>query len=87
MGRICIAFGCHNTHQKGFSLFKFPADEKLRKAWILQVQRTRDKWHGPTQDSAICSEHYCFEPISAISKKMGMKIKQMLKPNALHVIE
>jgi hypothetical protein len=57
MGRNCIALGCHNTHLKGFSMFKFPADEKLRKAWTLQVQRTRDKWNGPTQNSAVCSEH------------------------------
>ena len=88
MGKNCIAFGCH-THQKGFSLFKFPTDEKLRKAWTLQVQRTRDKWHGPTKNSAVCSEHFtedCFEPISVMSAKVGMKMKHMLKPNAIPTI-
>ena len=32
MGKTCIAFGCSNSHQKGFSLFKFPVDERLRKS-------------------------------------------------------
>ena len=89
MGKTCIAFGCHNSHQKGFTLFKFSVDEKLRKAWTLQVQRTRDKWHGPTQNSAVCSEHFteeCFEPISVASKKIGMKIKQMLKPGVIPTV-
>lgn len=89
MGRFCIAFGCHNSNQKGFSLFQFPADEKLKKAWILQVQKTRDKWHGPTKNSAVCSEHFtedCFEPMSVMSKKMGMKMRQRLKPDAIPTI-
>jgi len=89
MGKTCIAVGCHNSHQKGFSLFKFPADEKLRKAWTLQVQRTRAQWQGPTQNSAVCSEHFtedCFQPISVTSRKMGMKMRQMLKPSAVPTI-
>ena len=89
MGRTCIAFGCHNTHQKGFSLFTFPVDENHRKAWTLQVQRTRDKWNGPTKNSAVCSEHFaedCFEPISVMSKQLGIKMRQMLKPCAIPTI-
>ncbi len=89
MGKNCIAFGCHNTHQKGFSLFKFPTNDKLRKAWTLEVQRTRDKWHGPTKNSAVCSEHFvedCFESTSVMSKLMGIKMRQMLKSNAIPTI-
>ena len=53
------------------------------------MQKTRDKWHGPTKNSVICSEHFteeCFEPISSFSKKMGIKMKQMLKSNAIPTI-
>ncbi len=53
MGKNCIALGCHKTHQKGFSLFKFPTNDKLRKAWTLEVQRTRDKWHGPVTKNLV----------------------------------
>ena len=89
MGRNCIVYGCSNTQKKGFSLFKFPTDTKLRRAWTLQVKRTRDKWDGPSKYSAICSQHFtedCFEPISILSKKMGMKMKQMLKPGSIPTI-
>ena len=86
MGRNCIVFGCSNTQKKGVNLFKFPADDKLRKAWTLQVQRTRDKWKGPTEYSAVCCEHFtedCFEMSSVMSKKFGLKMKQRLKPDAI----
>jgi hypothetical protein len=43
-GKKCIAAGCSNSHKDGISLFKFPSDNKLRKMWIKQVQRTRAKW-------------------------------------------
>ena len=89
MGRNCTAYGCTNSHKKGYTVFKFPEDAKLRRVWILQVQRTRDKWRGPTQNSGVCSEHFtedCYEPISVVSKQMGIKVKQMLKPNAIPTI-
>ena len=31
MGRNCIVAGCTNTQKNGLSLFKFPADDELRK--------------------------------------------------------
>ena len=85
MGRNCIVFGCSNTQKKGFRLFKFPADDKLRKEWTLQVQRTRDQWKGPTKYSAICCEE-CFELTSIMSKNMGIKMKQRLKSDAIPTI-
>ena len=36
-------------------LFKFPVDSKLRRAWRLQVQRTRDKCKGPSEHSYVVS--------------------------------
>jgi hypothetical protein len=89
MGRNCIVFGCSNTQEKGVSLFKFPKESKLRKAWTLQVQRTRDKWKGPSKYSAICCEHFtdeCFELTSLTSKKIGLKMKQRLKSDAVPTI-
>ena len=58
----------YNQNKKGV-LFKFPVDSKLRRAWTLQVQRTRDKCKGPSEHSALCSEHFteeCFEPTSVL---------------------
>ena len=70
-------------------LFKFLVDSKLRRAWTLQVQRTRDKCKGPSEYSALYSEHFteeCFEPTSVLSKKIGLKMKQMNKPDAIPTI-
>ena len=89
MGRNCIVFGCSNTQEKGVSLFKFPTDSKLRKAWILQVQRTRDKWRGPSKYSAICCEHFtedCFEMTPLTARKLGIKMKPRLKSTAVPTI-
>ena len=83
MGRNCIVFGCSNTPEKGVSLFKFPTDSKLRKAWILRVQRTTDKWRGPSKYSAICCEHFtedCFEMTPLNARKPGIKMKSRLMP-------
>ena len=84
MGKNCIAaIPTRKVHlSKGSQ-----APESI--TWTLQVQRTRDKWNGPTEHSAVCSEHFtegCLEPVSAISKLVGMKMKQMLKPTALPAI-
>ena len=83
MGKNCVAAGCSNTHKKGISLFKFPTDKHLR---IRQVQRTRDKWKGPSEYSCICSQHFtedCFEPMSVMSSKVGVKMNQ---PDAVPTI-
>ena len=89
MGKKCIAFGCSKTHKNDVSLFKFPTESNLRRAWILQVKRTRDKWDGPSEHSTLCSDHFtedCFEPMSILSKQMGLKRQQRLKPGAIPTI-
>ena len=86
MGRNCIVFGCSNTQEKGVSLFKFPTESKLRKAWTLQVQRTRDKWKGPSKYSAICCEHFTEECFELTSRKLGIKMKPRLKSTAVPTI-
>ena len=89
MGRNCIVFGCSNSQEKVVSLFKFPTDSKLRKAWTLQVQRTRDKWRGPSKYSAICCEHFTedfFEMTPLTARKLGIKMKPRLKSTAVPTI-
>ena len=85
-GKKLYHYGCSNTQEKGVSLFKFPADAKLKKVWTLQVQRTWNKWKGPSKYSAVCSEHFtedCFELTSVILKTMGIRMKQRLKSNVV----
>ncbi len=74
------------THEDNVSLFKFPTDIKLRRAWTLQVKRTRDRWDGPNERSTLCSDHFtveCFESMSILSKEMGLQRRTKLKPNAI----
>lgn len=56
----------------------------MKKKWIDQVRRTRDKWE-PTDNSVLCSKHFeddCFELDSKFAKAMGLKRKVRLRPNA-----
>ena len=46
MSRNCIEFGSSNTQKKGVSLFGFPNDAKMKRAWTVEVHRTRDQWEG-----------------------------------------
>ena len=47
MPNRCVAFGCSNTSStEGVSVFHFPKDECIKRKWIAQVRRTRDKWTG-----------------------------------------
>ena len=81
MGKNCIAA---IPTKKGHLSKGSQAPESM--TWTLQVQRTRGKWNDPTEHSAVCSEHFTegyLEPVSAISKLVGMKMKQMLKPTAV----
>ena len=41
MSRNCIEFGSSNTQKKGVSLFGLPNDAKMKRAWTLEVHRTR----------------------------------------------
>ena len=85
----CVAAGCSHTFKDGVSLYKFPKDSGLRKKWVDQVRRTRDKWM-PTDTSELCCRHFedsCFEPDSNLSEAMGLgKRKARLKANAIPTI-
>ncbi len=53
-GKYCVAALCRNTNvNDGVSLFKFPKDADLAKAWDYAVKKTRADWtqHTPPQSS------------------------------------
>ena len=75
MVKRCIAAGCSNTYSNNVGLFSFPNDPILRKQWVDEVKRTRDKWKGPGQHSVICSEHFkqeCFEAETHFEEEFGL---------------
>ena len=89
MGKNCVVAGCSKTHKKGASLFKFPTEKTLRMKWIKQVQRTRVDWKEPSAYSCVCSDHFtedCFQERSTLSDQFGLKVKRMLKPDAVPTI-
>jgi hypothetical protein len=89
MGKRCVAANCDSTHKDGVSLFTFPKDAHVRARWNKQIRKTRADWHSPTPYSCICSKHFtedCFETQSLLSDKLGIKRKQLLKPEAVPTI-
>ncbi|XP_022345962.2 uncharacterized protein LOC111138337 [Crassostrea virginica] len=56
----CVIYQCsnrqgENARSKGISFFRFPKDNKKRKAWIRAINR--DDW-VPSEYSRVCSEHF-----------------------------
>ncbi len=86
MVKTCVAAGCNNSNQDGVSLHKFPSNSTLRKKWVDQVKRHRDKWE-PTAYSVLCSQHFepsCFMADSILSQSPGLgKKRASLKPDAV----
>ena len=58
MPNRCVAAGCCSIPSDEVTLYKFPKDPVLRKKWIEQVKRTRDRWSGPSENSSLCSNHF-----------------------------
>ena len=90
MPATCVAGFCSNRRGDGFSLFKFPKEEKIRKQWTLQVQRTRESWQ-PTDNSVLCSAHFeesCFEQRPLLKESLGFSVQQKLRlrPEAIPTI-
>ena len=78
MVKTCVAAGCNNSNQDGVSLHKFPSHCALRKKWVDQVKRHRDKWEL-TAYSVLCSEHFeplCFMADSILSQSLGLGKKR-----------
>ena len=77
----CVAYGCSNTtNVEGITTYYFPKNISLKKKWIVQVKRTRDKWSGPTAHRVLCFNHFgqdCFEEGFKLGKEFGIKEKKV----------
>ena len=81
MPERCVAGFCSNTRKDGFSLFKFPNDEELRKVWTKQVQRTRVMWQ-PSASSVLCNAHFedsCFDRQNELRQSLGFTVTRKLE--------
>ena len=46
-----------------------------------KIERTRAKWSGRSEHSCVCDAR--LQEVSSVSKNVGMKMKQVLKPKAV----
>ena len=88
MVKRSVAAGCSKTYKDEVSLFLFPKDPQMRKKWADQVNRTKDKWDGPSDQSVLCSSHFeehCFEADMKLAESLGVesKKKPRLKSDAV----
>ena len=77
MVKTCVAAGCNIS---GVRLLKFSRDKALRKKWVDQVKRHRDKWE-PTDYSALCSNHFeesCFMPDTVLMQSLGIGKRKLV---------
>uniref|UniRef100_UPI00358F8F6E THAP domain-containing protein 2-like n=1 Tax=Myxine glutinosa TaxID=7769 RepID=UPI00358F8F6E len=51
----CCAIGCTNRSERGFKMYRFPADPGRKKIWENKVRRLRWK---PTRGSFLCQKHF-----------------------------
>uniref|UniRef100_A0A1X7TQ31 THAP-type domain-containing protein n=1 Tax=Amphimedon queenslandica TaxID=400682 RepID=A0A1X7TQ31_AMPQE len=86
MVRPCIVGGCSNTTRDGISLHKFPSNILTRRQWILKVKKTRADWKKPSAFSEVCSDHFSEDCFESIADKLGLRMKRILKPNAIPTI-
>ena len=90
VNRCCVG-NCSNTLSPDISLFRFPRDEAVKKQWIEQVKRTRERWHGPGLHSMVCSAHFTegsFDPVTKLRAELGWKQQKPRKllPEAVPTI-
>ena len=88
MPHRCIAGGCSNTRKDGVSLHKWPEDAHFAKLWMNAVKNTRSDVFNPLT-SRLCSAHFTedsFEEQSVIAKSLGLKMKNILKPNTVPTV-
>ena len=80
---FCAALNCLNYSKSKVSTFKFPANSKLRKQWLLKMKR---KEFQPEKNSRICAVHFTedyFRENLAIRRFLGTDFK----PLRLHLKE
>ena len=80
---FCAALNCLTYSKSKVSTFKFPANSKLRKQWLLKMKR---KEFQPEKNSRICAVHFTedyFRENLAIRRFLGSDFK----PLRLHLKE
>ena len=74
---FCAALNCLNYSKLKVSTFKFPANSKLRKQWLLKMKR---KEFQPGKNSRICAIHFTEDYIRenlAIRRFLGSDFKSL----------
>ena len=72
----------------GVSLHKWPEDLNVAKQWTKAMKNIRSDFFNPAT-SRICSAHFTVDSFvdqSVIAKSLGLKMKNILKPNAVPTI-
>ena len=80
---FCAALNCLNYSKSKVSTFKFPANSKLGKQWLLKMKR---KEIQPGKNSRVCAVHFTedyFRENLAIRRFLGSDFK----PLRLHLKE
>ena len=79
---------CSNTAGKGISMLCWPSDPSIARLWTQFVKQKR-QWEGPTQHSALCSNHFTaesFDPHYDHLISMGFGRVRKLLPTAVPTI-
>ena len=74
---FCAALNCLNYSKSKVSSFKFPANSKLGKQWLLKMKR---KEFQPGKNSRICAVHFTedyFRENLAIRRFLGSDFKSL----------
>ena len=83
---FCAALNCLTDSKSKVSMFKFPANPKLRKQWLLNMKRKEFK---PDKNTCICAVHCtedCFRENLVIRRFLGsdfMPLRLHLKEDAV----
>ena len=86
---FCAALNCLTDSKSKVSMFKFPANPKLRKQWLLNMKRKEFK---PDKNTCICAVHCtedCFRENLVIRRFLGsdfMPLRLHLKEDAVPTI-
>ena len=86
MPQRCVAGGCSNTRSDRVSLHKWPEDPHFARLWTRAVKNMRSDFVNPTNSSRLCSIYFTADSLkeqSVLAKSMGLKMKALLKYNAV----
>ena len=91
MGKCCAVYGCSVSSRKkdkGISLHTFPKESTLRQKWAFATTQIPRKGFKPTNNSAVCSEHFKPEDFDVDDKNKSQNDRKRvhLKKNAIPTI-